>query len=231
MRPSNVGCVFPRNVDSSFEIRGAKRPHAHCTLARCTLRPNACHRDEHDAYESLSRSAHTYDFLATPQHTQFAESHMERRTDETAIGLLHNNHIDCASQRCTIYFIVELLERLQQTIHCSFVSFLRSMRRVFPSRAVATAPKVYSALSGHTNTRNSLSFRWYGEADEPNIFSLLAPLALVRSTLRPLSIDFLDSAQQEKKTRETLSVSKCDAKSRLNEMILFRKTHRHESIE
>lgn len=77
-----------------------------------------------EALQPLPRSAtFTYDFLATPQHSQLAETHMKRRTNETAIGLFHNNHIDCTSQRCTIYFIVKLFERFQQTIHGLLVSF------------------------------------------------------------------------------------------------------------
>ena len=55
-------------------------------------------------------SLKTYNLFTTPQHTQFAESHVKRRAHISSIWLFNNNYINRAGQRCGINFAVELFE-------------------------------------------------------------------------------------------------------------------------
>lgn len=85
---------------------------------------------------TLPGHAYTYNLLAAPQNAEFPEAHVERRTNEIPILLLDDNHVNCACQRRSIDFIVELLERFQQTGHSFTFPFPSVRSNLFDFRSL-----------------------------------------------------------------------------------------------
>lgn len=52
----------------------------------------------------------TYDLLATSEHSELSEAHVERRAQICSIRLLNDDDIDSTGQRGRVDFAVELLE-------------------------------------------------------------------------------------------------------------------------